>query len=288
MTELASPDAPIASPARAMRSRLRDMEDHLDQMTPALVRGADGRLYLAAASLLPQQVDLEPYPFLSPRSRLPGLDDTADETLLDFTNAAALSRLEARLNDYGQQQLEDSTGQNMLARANPIAFEGHPFQIAWAGSRREWHLTGGTLFWHERNPQTQVVTDKSHTYPDTWLTGTSGALVLPVQVQPFWQPDNPVPEPASTCILTPTGPPRIVPTPRQDPPKISWTLAGIHSAPGYSETPSWTAGNYQIILARLQAPGPSNRTPVIRQFVSSNLDFLGSDWSGSRNFIFTA
>lgn len=283
MPSLAQP--PDAGAARRLKARLRDIELHLDAYAPQVVESQDGRVYLAANCMVHNIVQTEPYPYLTPNSRL-----ERESKNLDFANAAAVARIEDRLVEYGMNNLEDRDRANMLTRANPCGFKGHAFQVVWSGTRRQWLVLEGRLTWYEKAAGSASVQTKTHEYERLWLNGENGFIVLPISVQPYWPDTTPGSREGSRYTLTVNGPPKLVAVPQQTPPELTIQMRGTLSSPGFSATQTWSPGKYDLIIARVLVPDGTRRpAPHIVQFVTGRLEFRSFDlygWDGARPRIY--
>lgn len=267
-----APEPQDLAASQQMRARLRDTEAHLDQYTPAVITSADGRVYLALAATLPGQVDEEPYPFLTPQSRLPGLADL-DLANLDFSNAAAIKRIEDRLNEYGSHSTTAADGQTIFARCNPAGFAGHNFQVCWIGSRREWLVLPGTAYFPRNGGA-----GKDQVTPRVFLQGIAGWIVLPITITPQpWQEGQP------QGYVADIGRPSIVGSPSQSPPRRSISFSGTGGISGdLEEQQTYTPGSYQYPIAYVEPPGSAHKSPLIHQKVTTQLRAVFSTyWRGA-------
>lgn len=264
-------EEPGASAARALRGRLRDTEAHLDQYTPYVVTSDDGRVYLAMATMLDGQVDLEPYPKLTQQSRLPDGGDL-DLANLDFANAAAISRIEGRLNEFGINSLADDTGQNVISRTNAAGFQGHDFQVCWVGSRKEWLVLGGHVTFPNRGTSYTELD-----LPRKFLQGTTGWIVIPVTLTVDEWPDN-------IYFHGDFDAPKITANPTQRPPIRTSSFTGEMGAGTLKETRTYSVGHYDFPLAYVEPPNSHGHiAPLIRPFLRGPLRAIEGEqpWRGA-------
>lgn len=270
--------------ARQLNRRLRDTEDHLGQFSAQLAHGADGVLYLARAGLANPLLDVEPYPRLTPQSRA----GEPPDVLLDLQNDAALRRLENSLSDYGLQELSDTLGQHVLARANPITTRPvHDLQVVWLGSRRRWAVMPGGLRWREYDDLSEdgAVETKTRLYEKTYLDGVHGWIIIPVDVtvQDYDSRDPGHLTGQSGYQLTP-HPIGITGGPQHHPPTRSLD-SGELSFGVYWNTVTWKSGQFLLPIAYVEAPGfNGHRSPFIHQAALGSWN-VSSDaspyWSGT-------
>lgn len=267
-----------------MRARLRDMEGHLEQFGPVLLQEADGRLLLAWASLLPDQADIEPYPHSTPRLQLPGLLE--DEASVDFTNEASIRRIEQSMDGYGIHNISDTTGTQLMARANPAGFKRqHDLQVVWLGSRRQWRVLEGGVRWREYDDISGDELVKQQVFSATDLDQGSGWIVLQVQLQPL-SFDSRNPHILGDNGYTLVNPEIILFTSPVNNPPVRTLTSGEVSPGLFWSAVDWSVGTMLLPIAYVEAPGYNNRiSPFIAQIARgswsiSSLDAIAT-WAGT-------
>jgi hypothetical protein len=269
---------------RRQRRQLLDMGDHLDQHLHHTVQGQDGALYLAWGGLSTNQVDIEPYPRLSPRSRGGLMGSTGR---LDAKNSSALKALNQEFEGYGLQELVDEDGQHMLARANPIGPSAvHRFQVMWLGSRHQWLVSEGSLAWLEGTHEDNFTSTESRItdFPRTFLDGIEGWITLPCMITPE---DVEVDESLGTVVggyrLSPPPTASISSHPSQSPSRRNVTFSGVLHDAGNPlvENHTHTVATLHLPIAWVSPPSRSHRTPQIIPFTTGNLLLNSALWLGA-------
>lgn len=286
-----APDPANALASQRMRGKLRDMEANLDQFIPQIVQGDDGRRYLCMAGMLPHQASSEPYPYQTPQSRVPGLEDI-DLSRVDFSNLAMIQRIEDRLNLFGNQAPTDGAGQSMTTRANPMGFSpNHDFQVVWSGTRRQWLVHAGSVSWLER-PQSEpdTIINRSVAFPSKWLNKDSGdsapngCIALAMNFAPWWPASGNSSD--SGYLLNPQGP-FFITNPAPTPAILTWKTSGaLGGDEEFVQTFTWSGGRYYAVLAYVEAPCAAHKAPLIEQFARGSISLTEANWPGARPHFF--
>jgi hypothetical protein len=261
-------DALQISAAQDLRSRLLDIDAHLDGTSPGLVHSSDGRIYAVAAMMPTGMVTMEDYPLTSPKPKLQPF--ALDVDLLDAGNRSLIASIQSRFDGHGQNVLTDATGKKSLARSSPVAIKAaHDFQVVWSGPRHQWFVGAG----HVNYPDGDGLDSA-----ESWLDGHEGWVVVPVSIQP-----------SSTGIvghsvnfeITKVGKVKLTQQPEHDPSVVTITHQGIVGSPGFTSQMDHTEGTYELPLARVRPPNGSFQTPLVFQIQRGPIAFNFDGWKGS-------
>lgn len=140
------PDPDLAS-ARALRDQAREMDRNLAPHMMRVVDGRDKWLYLARETMLPDQVEIDPYPHLTPQG---DVGDGAEGEAANVMSEAAtlINRLEDRTTDYGLHNVlsHDEQTECLLIGTPIIPKLTTPFEVvALPGRPGRWLMNEGTL-----------------------------------------------------------------------------------------------------------------------------------------------